>query len=75
MVKEHSKESWKAKVKLNEHMHAVKFNVDTGADVTVIPPNIYHQIYTTKYIPPNIYHRSVPKPSLKVCIRIRIHTQ
>ena len=48
MVEGNSKESWKAEVKLNEH--AVKFKVDTGADVTVLPPNIYHSL--------------VPKPSL-----------
>ena len=42
MVEGNSKESWKAEVKLNEH--AVKFKVDTGADVTVIPPNIYHSL-------------------------------
>ena len=51
MVEGNSKESWKAEVKLNEH--AVKFKVDTGADVTVIPPNIYHSL--------------VPKPSLSKC--------
>ncbi|XP_015779103.1 PREDICTED: uncharacterized protein K02A2.6-like [Acropora digitifera] len=51
MVERNSKESWKAEVKLNEH--AVKFKVDTGADVTVIPPNIYHSL--------------VPKPSLSKC--------
>ena len=47
-VEGNSKESWKAEVKLNER--TVKFKVDTGADVTVIPPNIYHSL--------------VPKPSL-----------
>ena len=46
MVERNSKESWKAE-------HAVKFKVDTGADVTVIPPNIYHTL--------------VPKPSLSKC--------
>ena len=51
MVEGNSKESWKAAVKLNEL--AVKFKVDTGADVTVIPPNIYHSV--------------VPKPSLSKC--------
>ena len=51
MVEGISKESWKAEVKLNEH--AVKFKVGTGADVTVIPPNIYHSL--------------VPKPSLSKC--------
>ena len=51
MVERNSKESWKAEVKLNEQ--AVKFKVDTGADVTVIPPNIYHSL--------------VPKPSLSKC--------
>ena len=51
MVEGNSKESWKAEVKLNEH--AVKFKVDTGADVTVIPPNIYHSL--------------VRKPSLSEC--------
>ena len=51
MVERNSKESWKAEVKLNED--AVKFKVDTGADVTVIPPNIYHSL--------------VPKPSLSKC--------
>ena len=40
MIEGNSKETWKAKVKLNEN--AVKFKVDTGADVTVIPPNMYH---------------------------------
>ena len=34
IIEGNSKESWKAEVKLNEH--AVKFKVDTGADVTVI---------------------------------------
>ena len=38
-------------MELNEH--AVKFKVDTGADVTLIPPNIYHSL--------------VPKPSLSKC--------
>ena len=42
MVERNSKGSWKAEIKLNEH--AVKFKVDTGADVTVIPPNIYHSL-------------------------------
>ena len=42
MVEGNSKDSWKAEVKLNEH--AVKFKVDTGADVRVIPPN---DTYTT----------------------------
>ena len=51
MVERSSKESWKAEVKLNEH--AVKFKVDTGADVTVTPPNIYHSL--------------VPKPFLSKC--------
>ena len=51
MVEGNSKESWKAEVKLNEH--AVKFKVDTGADVTVIPPITYHSL--------------VPKPSLSKC--------
>ena len=51
MVERNSKESWKAEVNLNEH--AVKFKVDTGADVTVLPPNIYHSL--------------VPKPSLSKC--------
>ena len=51
MVEGNSKESGKAKVKLNEY--AVKFKVDTGADVTVIPPNIHHSL--------------VPKPSLSKC--------
>ena len=51
MVEGNSKESWKAEVKLNEH--AVKSKVDTGADVTVLPPNIYHSL--------------VPKPSLSKC--------
>ena len=37
MIEGNSKETGKAEVKLNEH--AVKFKVDTGADVTVIPPN------------------------------------
>lgn len=45
MVEGNPKESWKAQLKLNDH--AVKFKVDTGADVTVIPPNVYHQMYTT----------------------------
>ena len=51
MVEGNSKEPWRAQVKLNEH--AVKF--DTGADVTVIPPNIYHSL--------------APKPSLSKCGR------
>ena len=51
MVEGNSKESWKAEVKFNEN--AVKFKVDTGADVTVIPPNIYHSL--------------VRKPSLSKC--------
>ena len=51
MVEGSSKESWKCEVKLNGH--AVKFKVDTGADVTVIPPNIYRSL--------------VPKPSLSKC--------
>jgi len=51
MVEGNSKESWKAEVKLNEH--AVKFKVDTGADVTVIPPTIYPSL--------------VRKPSLSKC--------
>ena len=51
LVDGNSKESWKAEVKLNEL--AVKFKVDTGADVTVIPPNIYHSV--------------VPKRSLSKC--------
>ena len=38
MVEGNSKESWKAEAKLNDH--AVKFKVDTGADVTVIPPDV-----------------------------------
>ena len=51
MIERNSKGTWKAEVKLNEH--AVKFKVDTGADVTVIPPNMYHSL--------------VPKPSLSKC--------
>ena len=51
MVKENSKKSRKAEVKLNEH--AVKFKVETGADVTIIPPNIFHSLVT--------------KPSLSKC--------
>ena len=49
MVERNSKESWKTEVKLNEY--AVK--VDTGADVSVIPSNIYHSL--------------VLKPSLSKC--------
>ena len=45
------KESWKAEVKLNKR--TLKFKVDTGADVTVKPPNIYYSL--------------VPKPSLSKC--------
>ena len=51
MIERNPKETWKAEVKLNEH--AVTFKVDTGADVTVIPPNMYHSL--------------VPKPSLSKC--------
>nr|XP_058955069.1 uncharacterized protein K02A2.6-like [Pocillopora verrucosa] len=53
MVEGNSKESWKAEVKLNDH--EVKFKVDTGADVTVIPPSVYHSL--------------VPKPSLSKCTK------
>jgi len=51
MMEGNSKETWKTEAKLNEH--AVKYKVDTGADVTVIPPNMYHGL--------------VPKPSLSKC--------
>ena len=51
MIEGNSKETGKAEVKLNEH--AVKFKVDFGADVTVIPTNMYHSL--------------VPKPSLSKC--------
>ena len=48
MIEGNSKETWKAEVKLNEN--AVKFKVDTGADITVIPPIIIQQIVTlSKY--------------------------
>ena len=53
MVEGNSKESWKVKLKLNDR--AVKFKVDTGADVTVIPPNVYHSL--------------VPKPPLSECTK------
>ena len=53
MVEGNSKESWKAEVKLNDH--EVKFKVDTGADVSVIPPSVYHSL--------------VPKPSLSKCTK------
>ena len=53
MVEGNSKESWKAEIKLNDH--EVKFKVDTGADVTVIPPSVYHSL--------------VPKPSLSKCTK------
>ena len=53
MVEGNSKELWKAEVKLNDH--AVKFKVDTGADVTVIRPNVYHSL--------------VLKPSLSKCTK------
>jgi len=53
MVEGNPKESWKAQLKLNDH--AVKFKVDTGAEVTVIPPNVYHSL--------------VPKPPLSECTK------
>ena len=37
-----AKESWKATVKLNRPL--AEFKVDTGADVTVIPPNIFNKL-------------------------------
>ena len=52
-VKGNAKESQKAELKLNEN--AVKSKVDTGADVTVIQPNVYNS--------------RVPKPSLSKCIK------
>ena len=36
---------WKAKVKLNGQ--PAEFKVDTGADVTVIPPNVYYSLKST----------------------------
>ena len=42
VVEGNPKASWKAQLKLNDH--AVKFKVDTGADVTVIPPNVCHNL-------------------------------
>ena len=53
MVEGNSKESWKVELKLNDR--AVKFKGDTGADVTVIPPNVYHSL--------------VPKPPLSECTK------
>ena len=40
MIEGNSKESWRAEGKLNEY--SVKFKVDSSADVTAIPPNLYH---------------------------------
>ena len=38
-------DSWKAKVKLNGQL--AEFKVDTGADVTVIPPSVYYSLKPT----------------------------
>ena len=37
-----TKDSWKAKVSLNGLQ--AEFKLDTGADVTVIPPSLYHSL-------------------------------
>ena len=37
--------SWKAKVMMN--MQQAEFKVDTGADVTVPPPSLYHSLKPT----------------------------
>ena len=41
-VRRSTGESWKVKVSLNGML--AEFKVDTGADVTVIPPSLYHSL-------------------------------
>ena len=52
-----TEDSWKAKVSLNALL--VEFKLDTAADVTVIPPSLYHSLQQA--------------PSLSRTIRLATH--